>query len=60
MEARHHRAPVVELSLLRARSFAVPNAAMLLYGIGFGAMLLLSVLFLTGEWGYSSVRAGLG
>ena len=33
---------------------------MLLYGIGFGAMLLLSVLFLTGEWGYSSVRAGLG
>jgi hypothetical protein len=23
-------------------------------------MLLLSVLFLTGEWGYSSVRAGLG
>ena len=33
---------------------------MLLYGIGFGAMLLLSVLFLTGEWGYSTLRAGLG
>jgi EmrB/QacA subfamily drug resistance transporter len=56
----HHRTPVVELSLLRARSFAVSNAVMLLYGIGFGAMLLLSVLFLTGEWGYSSLRAGLG
>ena len=55
-----HRAPVVELSLLRARSFAVSNVVMLLYGIGFGAMLLLSVLFLTGEWGYSALRAGLG
>ena len=56
----HHRAPVVELSLLRVRSFAVSNVVMLLYGIGFGAMLLLSVLFLTGEWGYSTLRAGLG
>lgn len=55
-----HRAPVVELSLLRARSFAVSNVVMLLYGVGFGAMLLLSVLFLTGEWDYSTVRAGLG
>src|SRR4051794_22662015 len=54
-----HRAPVVELSLLRARSFAVSNIVMLLYGVGFGAMLLLSVLFLTGEWGYSTLRAGL-
>ena len=56
----HHRAPVVELSLLRARSFATSNVVMLLYGIGFGSMLLLSVFFLTGEWGYSTVRAGLG
>ncbi len=56
----HHRAPVVELSLLRARSFSVSNVVMLLYGVGFGAMLLLSVLFLTGEWGYSTLRAGLG
>src|SRR6478735_6185225 len=56
----HHRAPVVELSLLRARSFAVSNIVMLLYGIGFGTMLLLSVLFLTGEWEYSTLRAGLG
>ena len=51
---------MVEFSLLRARPFAVSNVVMLLYGIGFGAMLLLSVLFLTGEWGYSTLRAGLG
>src|SRR4029079_1667430 len=55
-----HRAPVVELSLLRARPFAASNSVMVLYGMGFGAMLLLSVLFLTGEWGYSTLRAGLG
>lgn len=55
----HHRAPVVELSLLRNRPFAVSNAVMLLYGAGFGTMLLVSVLFLTGEWGFTTLRAGL-
>ena len=54
-----HRTPVVELSLLRNRPFAVSNAVMLLYGVGFGTMLLLSVLFLTGEWEFTTLRAGL-
>ncbi len=43
----HHRAPVVELALLKERSFAASNIVMLLYGAGFGTMLLISVLLLT-------------
>jgi EmrB/QacA subfamily drug resistance transporter len=56
----HHPAPVVELSLLRLRPFAVANAAMLVFYVGFGAMLLESVLFLTGVWHVSTIVAGLG
>jgi EmrB/QacA subfamily drug resistance transporter len=55
----HHPAPIVELSLLRLRPFAVANAAMLVFYIGFGAMLLGSVLFLTGVWHESTIIAGL-
>ena len=55
----HHRNPVVELPLLKARSLAVSNVVMALYGIAFGTMLLVSVLFLTSEWDYSTLRAGL-
>ena len=54
-----HPAPVLELSLLRLRPFAVANAVMLLFYAGFGAMLLGSVLFLTGVWGEGSIAAGL-
>jgi EmrB/QacA subfamily drug resistance transporter len=56
----HHPAPIVELSLLRVRPFAVANAAMLTFYVGFGAMLLGSVLFLTGVWHESTIVAGLG
>jgi EmrB/QacA subfamily drug resistance transporter len=56
----HHRNPVVELPLLKTPSLAASNAVMVLYGIAFGTMLLISVLFLTGEWHYSTLRAGLG
>lgn len=54
-----HPAPVVELSLLALRPFAVANAAMFLFFAGFGAMLLIAVLFLTGPWGYSPITAGV-
>jgi EmrB/QacA subfamily drug resistance transporter len=54
-----HPAPVVELSLLALRPFAVANGVMLLFYVGFGAMLLCNVLFLTGVWGYGTVEAGL-
>jgi EmrB/QacA subfamily drug resistance transporter len=54
-----HATPVVELSLLALRPFAVANAVMFLFFASFGAMLLLCVLFLTGPWGYDAVTAGL-
>jgi EmrB/QacA subfamily drug resistance transporter len=56
---RTHAAPVVELSLLTNRTFAVANGVMLLFFAGFGTMLLSSVLFLTGVWGEGTVTAGL-
>ena len=55
--ARHH-APVIELPLLRVRSFALANSATLVFFAGFGAMLLAGVLLLTELWGYSALRAG--
>ena len=54
-----HPNPVVELPLLRVRPFALANGSMLLFYSGFGAMLLNSVLLLTGPWGESIVMAGL-
>jgi EmrB/QacA subfamily drug resistance transporter len=55
---RHH-SPVIELGLLRSRSFSGTFAASILYYAAFGAFVLNSVEFLTGEWRYSAVRAGL-
>jgi hypothetical protein len=56
---RTHAVPVVELSLLSLRPFAVANGVMFLFFAGFGAMLLSSVLFLTGPWDRGPVEAGL-
>jgi EmrB/QacA subfamily drug resistance transporter len=53
-----HRAPVIELGLFRARSFAVANAGMFAFSTAFYALLLCNVLFLTGAWGYSILEAG--
>jgi EmrB/QacA subfamily drug resistance transporter len=54
-----HRAPVIELSLFRVRSFAVANAGGFVFATGFYALLLCNVLFLTGVWHYSILRAGI-
>jgi len=54
-----HAAPVLDLRLFSSRSFSVANAATLLYAMGFFAMLLGNILFLTGVWRYSILRAGL-
>jgi EmrB/QacA subfamily drug resistance transporter len=54
----HHPAPVLELPMLRIRSFSVANAAALVFFAGFGAMLLSSVLLMTEVWHYSTLRAG--
>jgi EmrB/QacA subfamily drug resistance transporter len=57
--SHRHPSPVVEPELLRTRSFALANAAALLFFMAFGAMLLGSVLFLTEVWHHSVLRAGL-
>src|SRR3954453_19386234 len=54
-----HPTPGVEPELVRNRTFALANTAGLLFFMGFGAMLLSSVLFLTGVWHESVLRAGL-
>jgi EmrB/QacA subfamily drug resistance transporter len=54
-----HRAPVIELALFRVRSFAVANAGVFVFSLGFYALLLSNVLFLTGVWNYSIVKAGV-
>jgi EmrB/QacA subfamily drug resistance transporter len=54
-----HRSPVIELSLFRVRSFAVANTGGFVFATGFFALLLCNVLFLTGVWHYSILRAGV-
>ena len=54
-----HDEPVLDLSLFRARSFTIANTAALLYSMGFFAMLLGNILFLTSVWHYSILDAGL-
>jgi len=54
-----HAEPVLDLTLFRARSFSVANTAAFLYAMGFFAMLLGNILFLTSVWHYSILRAGL-
>jgi EmrB/QacA subfamily drug resistance transporter len=56
---RHHAEPVLDLTLFRARTFTVTNIATLLYAMGFFAMLLGNILFLTNVWHYRIIWAGL-
>ena len=52
--------PVIELGLLRSRTFSGAFAASILYYAGLrGVRARASVEFLTGVWHYSAVRAGL-
>jgi len=53
-----HPTPVVELGLFRVRSFTVANAGSFIFAIGFFALLLCNVLFLTTVWHYSLLGAG--
>ena len=53
-----HPHPVVELSLFRVRSFAVACAGVGIFSLGFYALLLSGILFLTGVWHYSILKAG--
>lgn len=54
-----HRAPALELELFRNRTFSAATLSALLFSVAFGALLLGNVLFMTGPWDYSELRAGL-
>src|SRR3954447_22170116 len=53
-----HAHPVLELSLFRVRSFAAACAGVGVFSLGFYAVLLANILFLTSVWGYSTLEAG--
>jgi EmrB/QacA subfamily drug resistance transporter len=57
--SRGHRAPVLDLDLFRARSFSVAVTGVMVFSIGFYALLLGNILFLTRVWDYSIVTAGV-
>jgi EmrB/QacA subfamily drug resistance transporter len=59
VRSARHPVPVVEPALLRVRAFAFSQAAGLFFFVGFSAMLLGSVLWLTEVWGQSAIGAGL-
>jgi EmrB/QacA subfamily drug resistance transporter len=51
--------PLLDLRLFRSPSFRWANTGLLVFSIGFNAMFLGNVLFLTQVWGYSVLKAGL-
>lgn len=50
--------PVLDLTLLGKRFFAVGNAASFLFSVAFFSMLFSNVQWLVGVWGYSTIGAG--
>jgi hypothetical protein len=54
-----HPHPVLELSLFRVRTFAAACAGVFTCALGFYAVLLGNILFLTGVWAYSTLEAGV-
>ena len=54
-----HPAPIVDFGLFRVRSFAVANIGSVVFAVGFYALLLCNVLFLTGVWHLGIALAGL-
>ncbi len=51
--------PLVDLRMLRQRTFSVANATTLLFGIGFFGSLFLGIQYLTVVLGYSVLKAAL-
>jgi EmrB/QacA subfamily drug resistance transporter len=57
--SQRHRAPVLDLGILRVPAFALSSLSAAMFFAAFSAMLLGNVLFLTGVWHYSVLRAGV-
>lgn len=58
MRSRSHPNPIIEPAVIRHRAVALADVSSLIFFAGFGAMVLGSVLFLTGVWHESVLRAG--
>ncbi|TQJ08721.1 MFS transporter [Lapillicoccus jejuensis] len=58
VRSTRHPEPALDVALLRVPSLAVAVAAATVFFTGFAAMLIAGVLFLTGVWGHSVLRAG--
>ncbi len=58
LRSARHRSPIVELSLLRERGYAVTLLAAVLFSTAFGAMLLSIVLWLQEDWRWSALTGG--
>ncbi len=54
-----HRSPIIDLRLLRVRTFTAANGMTVVAAAGFYGYTLTNVLFLTGVWRYSTLKAGL-
>jgi MFS family permease len=59
LRSSRHPVPVLDLALFRSRAFRFANLATFAYAMGFFAVWLGNILFLTEIWHYSIVRAGL-
>jgi EmrB/QacA subfamily drug resistance transporter len=53
-----HPNPIIEPAVIRHRAVALADASSLVFFAGFGALVLGGVLFLTGVWHESVLRAG--
>jgi EmrB/QacA subfamily drug resistance transporter len=58
VRSRSHPNPIIEPAVIRHRAVALADVSSLVFFAGFGAMVLGSVLFLTGVWHESVLRAG--
>ncbi|MDX6267377.1 MAG: hypothetical protein QOD70_2117 [Frankiales bacterium] len=59
LRCRVHPVPIVNLSLMRHRTFAWSNATAVLFSAAFAANLLAVVLWCEQAWGWSALRTGL-
>ena len=55
---RTHPRPLLDLDLFRIEGFSRANLGILLLGMAFFSTILANVLFLTGVWHYSLLKAG--
>jgi len=58
VRSARHPAPVLEPAILRTRTFSTANAALFVFSVGFYALLVGNILFLSEVWRYSLMEAG--